>query len=558
MSAATTRVAPRSRVHPAQAGRPGRARPARPLAGTATMVAVVLRRNWARLVSWWVFVVGLLVYVVHYYSQTFTTQKSLDEFATVAASPGMRALTGVAAQPATLGGAVWTKIWMTLAIGLAFGVVFLVTRNGRADEEAGRAELLRSRVLGIHASSVATTLVVGGLCVAGGVCAALVCAAMGLDPDGAGHAGSWLFGLSVTGTGLVALGLAAVAGQVASTSRGANALASAALGVAYLLRMAGDLGSGWLVWTSPIGWGQETRPWGPGRWWPLALQVGLAVLLLCAAALLEERRDHGAGLLPERPGPSGAPAWWASPAGLALRLERGPVIGWFVALVASGLMLGSVVSSMADLVRDAPPQVAAYIGEDGMDGLVAMLARILALLVAVFALQTTLPLRADEASGLLEAQLGRAVSRRAWVLGRLVVPVVGSAVLLAVSGAAMGVAYGAALDQPGEWTVVLGATVAYWPAVMVLVGCAATLFGLVPRAATVLTWGLLVLMWLVEMVGDTGNLPERVLDATPMRAVPSMPSEPMDWAPLLVLTVVAAALVAVGVAGLRRRDVQVG
>ncbi|WP_162242699.1 hypothetical protein [Cellulomonas sp. Leaf395] len=32
---------------------------------------------------------------------------------------------------------------MTIALGLAIGVAFLVTRNGRADEEVGRTELLR-------------------------------------------------------------------------------------------------------------------------------------------------------------------------------------------------------------------------------------------------------------------------------------------------------------------------------------------------------------------------------------------------------------------------------
>lgn len=40
---------------------------------------------------------------------------------------------------------------MTLAVALAFAVVFLATRNGRGDEEAGRTELLRATALGRHA-----------------------------------------------------------------------------------------------------------------------------------------------------------------------------------------------------------------------------------------------------------------------------------------------------------------------------------------------------------------------------------------------------------------------
>ena len=93
---------------------------------------------------WWVVLVGLFAYVEAYYHDIFDTQAALDDFAAVSNVPSIKALTGLAAAPNTLGGAVWTKIWMTCALSLALGVVFLVTRNGRADEELGRTELLRS------------------------------------------------------------------------------------------------------------------------------------------------------------------------------------------------------------------------------------------------------------------------------------------------------------------------------------------------------------------------------------------------------------------------------
>src|SRR6478672_4638615 len=272
------------------------------LTGTGTMVRLVLRRNRVRLAVWWVVLVGLFAYVLAYYKDIFATQAALDAFAAVSNVPSIKALTGLAAAPNTLGGAVWTKIWMSCALSLALGVVFLVTRNGRADEEVGRTELLRSRMLGVHAYSTASWVVNAALCVAVGAGVAVVAAAGGLDPVGTGITGSLIVGASLTGVGLVGVGVGAVVGQVTSTSRGANALGSMVLGACYVLRMIGDLGDGRLTWASPIGWGQAMQPWGADRWWPLGLLVLLAAALVTLTAWLEGRRDLGSGLLPERGG----------------------------------------------------------------------------------------------------------------------------------------------------------------------------------------------------------------------------------------------------------------
>ena len=237
------------------------------LVGTGAMVRLVLRRNRIRLLVWFLVIVGLFAYVEAYYHDIFRTQAALDDFAAISNVPSIKALTGLAAAPATLGGAVWTKIWMTCALMLAFGVVFLVTRSGRADEEAGRTELLRSRPMGLHAYSVASWLVVSVLCVAVGAGVALASVVGGLDPAGSGITGSLIVGASIAGVGLVAVGVSALVGQVTSTSRAANGLASTVLGAFYLLRMIGDLGDGRLTWASPIGWGQKMEPWGSDRWW---------------------------------------------------------------------------------------------------------------------------------------------------------------------------------------------------------------------------------------------------------------------------------------------------
>lgn len=528
------------------------------LAGTATMVRLFVRRNRIRLALWWVTLVGLFAYVLAYYRDLLDTQAALDAFAVVSDVPSIKALTGLAAAPDTMGGAVWTKIWMTCSLALAFGVVFLVTRNGRADEETGRTELLRSRVLGLHAGSVASWLVNAGLCVAVGLGVSLVSIMGGLDPAGAGLTGSLILGASMAGVGLVGLGLGTVAGQVSSTSRGANALASTVLGVLYAVRMIGDLGDGRLTWASPIGWGQEMQPWGANRWWPFGLMLLLTVTLLALAWWLEGRRDFGAGLLSERPGQDGAPARYANALGLGLRLQRGPIIGWTITVLLAGVMFGSVVEAMNELMADASASVTRMLGGVGVEALLGLLVMMMALMTTVFAIQSATSLRIDEATGIIEPQLAGAQSRVRWATSRLMIPVVGSAVLLLCGGAALGASYGSVVGDVGQSGELALAALAYWPAVMVFVGIAVALFGWLPRLAVAVSWGVLAAMYFVVILGDAMHLPTWLLDVLPLSATPYQPIEPLTWTPLLLLTLVAALLAWVGLHRFARRDVQPG
>ena len=542
---AATVVAP-TRVRPASDG----------LAGLGPMVRLVLRRNRVRLVVWFVVLVGIYAYVVSYYRTMFPTQRSLDDFAKLSDTPGIKALTGLAAAANTLGGAVWTKGWMTVVIALAIGVVFLVTRTGRADEELGRTELLRSRMLGVHASSVASWLVNGVLCVAVGLGLALVSMGGSLDPEGTGVAGSLVLGASVTGIGLVGLGVGAVAGQVTSTSRGANSLGATVLVVLYVLRMVGDLGDGTLSWVSPIGWGQQMQPYAGDRWWPFALLVVLAAALLALAGRLEAKRDLGAGLVPERPGRAWAPERYASPLGLALRLQRNPILGWTVAIVLAGALFGSVVQAMTGLLTDAGQGTADLLRGTGVAALLSLLVSVMALVTVIFALQTTVSLRSDEASGIIEPQLAGALSRWRWSLQRLLIPVVWSAVLLLVGGTLIGAVYGSSVHDSSQGGRLALAALAYWPAVMVFVGLAVALWGYVPRVATPIAWGVMAAMWFVTMLGEVFGLPQWFIDALPLSATPYQPLEAMSWTPLVAMTAVAAALAWAGLDRFARRDIQ--
>jgi len=524
------------------------------------MVVFILRRNWLRLLVWTVLLASMIPLVYESQRAAFPTQADREAYASIANTPAVAALTGTPYAADTLGGILVLKIWMTLAITLAFATVFLVTRNGRADEEAGRTELLRSSVLGRHAYTLANYLVVGAFNVLVGITIAGAAIALGLPVDG-----GLVLGASLTGLGLFFLGVSAVVGQLASTSRGANGFASMVIGAAFVIRAVGDLEGmgttpGWISLVSPIGWAQQMRPFGENQWWPLA-QLVVGGVLLCAVALrLEARRDLGSGVLPDRPGPAEASPAMMTPLGLALRLQRGSLVGWFAAVVVMGLLYGSVAAQMADLLASNAMYAAMFAGHGSSftDGVIGLLVMLNAIVASAFVVESALQVRTEEASGLAEPQLAGSVSRLRWAGGRLLLPVIGSALLLVIGGLVMGAAYGASQSDASQVWVLLGAAIAYWPGVLVTAGVVVLLIGVAPRLAATLSWFYFSTMVIISVFGALFSLPSEVTGNTPLTATPRLPADAFTMPPVLALSAIAVLLWAAGLVWFTRRDIAQG
>ena len=126
-------------------------------------------------------------------------------------------------------------VWAAIAAALMS--VFLVVRHTRADEEAGRGELVGSAAVGRLAP---LTAALGVAAAANVVLTVLLFAALVLL--GLPAAGSAVFALVITTCGLALAALAAVAAQLAASARAARGIAVGVLGAAYLLRAVGDAG----------------------------------------------------------------------------------------------------------------------------------------------------------------------------------------------------------------------------------------------------------------------------------------------------------------------------
>lgn len=480
-------------------------------------------------------------------------------------TPSILALRGVPDGP-SLGSYVFFQSFVYLAIVAALMSVFLVTRHTRADEEQGRLELLGAAPVGRTAGLWATVLL-------GVIANVLIGAAVGLAyaAGGLSVGGAWFAGLAVAAVGACFVGLTALLAQLLPTSRAVNGTGSALVGLAFVLRAAGDaLGtptadglsvvSAWPSWLSPIGWGQQTFAFTATRPAPLLLAVGLVIVTVAAAVAVQSSRDLGSSLVRERDGRVSGRAGFRSNRALVWRLHWPTVVGWAVGGVVMGLLAGGLAASIASgLAADSSiSKVVAGLVPGGKGGIadlfVAAVMSLAGVLAAAAGVQAMLRGRSEEADGRAELVLAAPVSRTVWLLDYVIVAVVSVVVVSAAAGLAAGLAFlgsGAGADR--FWSS-LGAGLAQIPAALVYIAVTALLFAVLPRLTIWAAWALLALGVVVGQMGGLLHVPQRVRDASPFVHTPALPAGAVDWSGAWVLVIVAIVLVAGSTILIRRRE----
>jgi ABC-2 type transport system permease protein len=529
------------------------------MTGVGKLIRLILRRD-RFLLPIWVIILGVLpVAYISSFNGLFPTAADRQHYADISLhNPGFVALYGRLSGSGIGELVAWRAGFVPVMIALF--TLLTVIRHTRTDEEAGRTELIGAAAVGRQAQLAAALIVAAG---ANLVLGALLCAAM--IGQGLPAAGSLAFGAEFAASGWAFAGVAAITAQLTSGARGARSIAIVALGVAWVLRLAGDIsaigtgGLAWLSWISPIGWVQHIFPYGGNHRWPVALTLIFAVVTGWFGVALQGRRDFGAGVLPDRLGPAYAAPGLRSPLALAWRLHRGLLLGWTLGFAALGLVFGGVADSVTTLTSDSSALSDVFTRMGGASALVdayfASIAGLLGIIAAGYAVQSTLRLREEETAGHAEVLLTDTVGRLRWAGGHLLFALLGPAVVLAVAGLLEGLTYGLiGHDVGGRWSGALGGTLAQLPAVWVMAALAVVLFGMVPRLSSI-AWGALAVCVLMLLVGATLQLNQWILDISPFTHVPHLPGGHATATPFLTLTILAAVMGAAGLAGLRRRDI---
>jgi ABC-2 type transport system permease protein len=460
---------------------------------------------------------------------------------------------------------IYFQVFTYLAIMAALMSTFLTVRHSRGDEEQGRAELIGATPVS-RSSALGATLTLGTLA-NGGI---VVAVSLGFAASGLPIAGSVLSGLATGAVGLAFCGVAALAAQLARSSRAANSIAGIAIALAFLLRAFGDalgtpttsavrLDSAWPSWLSPIGWAQQVRPFGQATAVPLLLDVALAVLAGTLAIVLVRRRDLGSGVVGERPGRARAARSLSGSFGLAWRLQRSSLVGWSLGALLLGIFAGGLADPAVQAVKDNASIRAALRGlvSGGTAGLldtfVAAIMAFLGVLAAGVAIQAVLRARSEETDGHTELVLAGALRRGRVVIDALGVAVLSIVVVLVVGGIAAGLAFVAA-GHPDRFWISVAAALVQFPAAAMFAAASALVLVLVPRLTVPLGWGLLAVGFILGQFGGLFGLPDWARDISPFMHTPVFPGSDVRWWPAVIVLALAVVVGAGATALTRRRD----
>jgi len=510
----------------------------------------------------WGVVFALFVIVqTHAYTATYPTQAARNQLLSAyGTNLGLNALLGRAGAINTVAGFV---AWRFLGILGVFGVLWGLltsTRLMRGEEDAGRYELLQT---GATTRRRAAAQSLAGL--GAGLCALFVVTALGVVVTGRGGSvgfavgQSLYFAVTLVSGAAVFLAVGAFSSQLAATRRQAATLGGVAFAVCFAVRMVADSDASlrWMVWLSPLGWIEQSRPLTDPD--PLALLPVLVLIsaLLAGTLYLAGIRDVGAATLPSRDSSRPRLALLSGPFGLAARLIRPVAAGWLLGVAAYAALLGSVAeSSVHDSTgSSAVQQGLGRLGGHGSEvraylGLTFLLVALLAALIAAGQITA---IREEEGSGRLESLIVRPVSRIRWLVERLALAALVVTAAGIVSG--LGVWAGSAGQRgaPGLGPL-LAAGLNTVPPALVLLGVGACAFAAWPRHAAAAVYGYLAWSFLIEFTGAIVRTNHWLMDTSVFFHMLPAPATGVNWTGAAMLTGLGLLSGLCGAVLLNRRD----
>ncbi|MGP7999702.1 MAG: ABC transporter permease subunit [Streptosporangiaceae bacterium] len=509
-----------------------------------SVLARQVARRAARSGALWGLIFGFFIIVqTHAYTSTYKTQASRNQLARAYGSnTAMNALLGSERAVNTVAGfADWRFVGILSVLGSIWGLL-MSTRLMRGEEEAGRYDLLLAGQTTRRRAAGQALAGLGAGLLALFVLTALGAIVTGRSPSAGFSLGQCLyFSVTLVAAAAMFLAIGALASQLASTRRRAAAMAGVVFGLAYALRMVADTNQGlhWLVWLSPLGWIEESRPLTNPN--PVALLPVLVLLIAVTAVTLHlaGTRDAGAASWPGRDSSPPHLALLGGSAGLAVRLMRPVALGWLFAVAVFAVLIGTTAESSA---KDATGSqgISQAIGRLGGHGSIVaddlgLTFLILALLIALISAGQITAMRTEEAGGYLENLLVRPVSRTSWFAGRLGL----SSLLVLTAGllAGIGAWAGAASQHSGvRFGSLVTAGLNVVPPGLFLLGLGALVLGAWPRRTSTVVYGYLAWSFLIEFAGGVVHTSHWLLDTSVFFHMVPAPATSPDWPSMAVIT----------------------
>ena len=476
-------------------------------AGDLAVTRRAFKQIWIGAAAWSVVFGGTAAASALSYVSSFPDLASrLQIAATTGEDRGLAILLGPVSAIDTVGGYTVYKGYVFLtAIGAIWGLL-TTTRLLRGEEDSGRWQLVLAGGTTAPRATLATLVALGGGVAVVFAGTTLIVLLAGRHPDvGFSAAGSVLYGLSVAIVPAVFVAIGAVTSQLGRSRRLATGLGACIFGVAFVVRMVADSGPGtrWLLWLTPFGWTERTRPFSDNDLRPLLLAAMAVVALVTAATFLAARRDAGAGALTTDDVARARPFGLRSPTRLVIRLELPVLVAWWTGTLAAGLSLGMVAKVATGSLPDSFSSTLERFGVEGsfVKQYFGVAFLIVATVVGLLPASQIGAAANEETSGRIVHLLARP-ARRANVLGgRLAVGITAVVVagLLAGVGGWLG-AKSQGVDLGFASMLVAGLNVV--PTALLVLGLGAVVLTVVPAAATPTVYAVVIASLIIDLLAS--------------------------------------------------------
>jgi len=538
---------------------------------TGVLVRFMLRRE--RIISsiWIVLLVLFSIALAPGMAEMFPDQAVRDNFAVSINNPMMVSMMGpiYGIENYTIGAMYGGMMLLWFIIAVAAMNIFLVVRHTRADEEGGRAEVVRSlpvgRLANIHAVMI-TSVIVNVIL---GLLTGLGLAVCGVESMSFG--GSMLYGLATCVSGIIFAAVTMLFCQLSSNTSGAIGLSFLTLGIFYMIRAAGDVnGSDIMACLSPLGLVQRSQVYVGNYIWPSLVLLLEAAVIMAVSYRLNSIRDLGQGFIAARPGRRSASVSLLSSFGLSCRLLRGMIIAWFIIMFMLGASYGSVIGDISTFIQDSPEYLAIigvpveylqYMTNADKERIIVesfgiFVTVMMTLVCFVPVLNSVLRIRSEERDGRSEHILARVVSRPKYLAGYIIIAFITSALIQFATASGLYISAAAVTGDNNPFTFI-GLVKAYFnflPALWVMIGIAVVFVAIFPRRIGIV-WGYFGFVCFTSFIGSM-VLPEWMLKLSPMAYIPDQPFG--NWTPLIILTLISVILIVKGFIFYRRRDMITG
>lgn len=498
---------------------------------------------------------GMSTLVAAQYQSTFSGELDQGALRALAQNPAIRVLFGT---PVALDDPGGFTVWRTgTPVLVLAGVWIMLTaiRITRGEEEAGRWNLLLSGP--IRAVDVVWRCL---LAVAGAAVIISAGVGLGLMAAGTDVVGALTYTACILGVTLTFATAGSMAAQVMPSRTSAVGLAVGFLACALLGRMLSDgvASLAWTAWLSPFGLVARVAPYADNRVAPLLVLACFALVFGVAAAVAAGGRDIGTGLLTLST--RRRPRIWllGSIKGFAARRALRPATAWVAGMATYLLIIGAVIASILDFFEENPrfaelAAAAGFAGLNSAEGFAAAIFSLMSIATGLYAATRLAAFVNDETARRWTMSFAAPLARTQLLGTEIAVTASGLVALHAVAAAAMW--SGAALTgAPLSLSDALAGALNTAPIAWLSLGAAALGVGCLPSMVAAVGALPVVGGFLLNVIGESTHAPAWVMDLSPFVHVAAVPSVSPNLPATGALLAVGAALITIGLAGYRHRD----